>query len=193
MAWVLPSVAILPVSPCRRASLRPSDHGGRRADGSVALRLSAREWERASPECGCIWRVPRSIARRGIRGMSAMTVGVCPRGPMHSCARPRRASIEARAELMEGFRVCAKCGTDHFTQRPSRRSETAPADLPPPGPVSPRVTPRQSAAGRQAPPPTARSWPGAPRRAGTRRCRPPCPHSRSGRTGDPSSCQPSDG
>jgi len=29
-----------------------------------------------------------------------------------------RAGIAARAELMEGFRICAKCGADHFTQRP---------------------------------------------------------------------------
>jgi len=32
------------------------------------------------------------------------------------------ADIEARAELMEGFRVCAKCGVDNFTQRPVRGS-----------------------------------------------------------------------
>ena len=44
------------------------------------------------------------------------------------------ADIEARAELMEGYRVCAKCGADHFTQRPCRRSETAAMDLPPPKP-----------------------------------------------------------
>jgi hypothetical protein len=31
------------------------------------------------------------------------------------------ANIEARAELMEGFRVCAKCGADDFTQRPVPR------------------------------------------------------------------------
>jgi len=44
------------------------------------------------------------------------------------------ADIEARAELMEGYRVCAKCGVDDFTQRPCRRSETATTDPPPAGP-----------------------------------------------------------
>ena len=49
--------------------------GGRRADDRlVGLGLFAREWERTCSECGYTCRVPRSIARRGIRGMSAMTV-----------------------------------------------------------------------------------------------------------------------
>ena len=106
-------------------------------DGLVGLGLFAREWERTCSECGYTWRVPRSIARRGIRGMSAMTV----RGETAGGGRrnPRafgalHAEIEARADLMEGFRVCAKCGADDFTQRPCRRSETATMDLPPPKP-----------------------------------------------------------
>ena len=83
----------------------------------------AREWERTCAECGYTWRVPRSIARRGIRGMSAMTMDGNARAARMS---PRgggdyRAGIAARADLMEGFRTCAKCGADHFTQRPVTR------------------------------------------------------------------------
>jgi hypothetical protein len=44
------------------------------------------------------------------------------------------ASIETRAELMEGFRICAKCGADDFTQRPCRRGENAAMAPPPPKP-----------------------------------------------------------
>ena len=33
---------------------------------------------------------------------------------------------------MEGFRVCAKCGADDFTQRPCRRGETPPGAVPQP-------------------------------------------------------------
>ena len=83
----------------------------------------AREWQRTCAECGYTWRVPRAIARRGIRGMSAMTMG----GNAHAAGMsPRggsdyRAGIAARADQMEGFRICAKCGTDHFTQRPVTR------------------------------------------------------------------------
>jgi hypothetical protein len=29
-----------------------------------------------------------------------------------------RSGIAARADLMEGFQICARCGVDHFTQRP---------------------------------------------------------------------------
>ena len=32
-----------------------------------------------------------------------------------------RTGIAARAEVMEGFQLCARCGVDHFTQRPVRR------------------------------------------------------------------------
>lgn len=105
--------------------------GGRRADDRlVGLGLFAREWERTCSECGYTWRVPRSIARRGIRGMSAMTVRGATAGPMHDTHNVSglSADIQARAELMEGYRVCAKCGADDFTQRPCRRSETATAE-----------------------------------------------------------------
>jgi hypothetical protein len=83
----------------------------------------AREWERTCAECGYTWRVPRSIARRGIRGMSAMSVRGSAVGAPSS---PRgntdfTAGLAARAELMEGFRICATCGVDSFTQRPVTR------------------------------------------------------------------------
>ncbi len=102
----------------------------------MGLGLFAREWERTCSECGYTWRVPRSIARRGIRGMSAMTVAGATAGPMHDARNvgALSAGIEARAQLMEGFRVCAKCGADDFTQRLRRRGETATTDLPPPEP-----------------------------------------------------------
>jgi predicted nucleic-acid-binding Zn-ribbon protein len=111
--------------------------GGRRADNAlVGLGLFAREWERTCSECGYTWRVPRSIARRGIRGMSAITVRGATAGRMTgtSDVGALSADIEARADLMEGFRTCAKCGADDFTQRPCRRGETATTELPPPEP-----------------------------------------------------------
>ena len=36
--------------------------------------LFAREYERTCQDCGYSWRVPRSIARRGIRGIAAVDV-----------------------------------------------------------------------------------------------------------------------
>jgi predicted nucleic-acid-binding Zn-ribbon protein len=120
----------------RRAGGRLTAGGRRADDGQVGLGLFAREWERTCSECGYTWQVPRSIARRGIRGMSAMTVRGATTGPMHdtSSVSGLSADIQARAEQMEGFRVCAKCGADNFTQRPCRRSETTTVDLPPPTP-----------------------------------------------------------
>jgi hypothetical protein len=100
--------------------------GGVRANNAgVPFGLFAREWERSCQECGYTWRVPRSIARRGIRGMSAKSVGgaFAGAGPgrISSNADAVRAGIAARADLMEGFQICAKCGTDHFNQHPVRR------------------------------------------------------------------------
>jgi hypothetical protein len=93
----------------------------------VPFGLFAREWERTCAECGYTWRVPRSIARRGIRGISGIGnsgLGVAGLGSARS--NPHgfsdfSATIEARAEQMEGYRICAKCGVDDFTQRPAPR------------------------------------------------------------------------
>jgi hypothetical protein len=84
----------------------------------------AHEWERTCSECGYTWRVPRSIARRGIRGMSAISMRgqfVDPRASGTAAARRMQSDIGARADLMEGFQICARCGVDHFTQRPVTR------------------------------------------------------------------------
>ena len=80
----------------------------------------AREWERTCAECGYTWRVPRSIARHGISGMGmGGTARAAKMSPRYG--GEYRAGVESRAELMEGFRTCAKCGADHFTQRPVTR------------------------------------------------------------------------
>jgi predicted nucleic-acid-binding Zn-ribbon protein len=112
----------------------------RRANnGLVRTGFFAREWVRTCKECGYTWRVPRSIARRGIRGMSAMSVigrtagagyGSASRSPISTSQI--RADIGARAEQMEGFRICARCGVDDFTQRPVRRGETPSGQVPQP-------------------------------------------------------------
>jgi len=55
--------------------------------------------------------------------MSAMTVfggaAAARRSPSGNVGL--RAGLAARAETMEAFRICARCGVDHFTQRPVRR------------------------------------------------------------------------
>jgi len=97
--------------------------GKRKANnGRVAMRFFAREWERTCAECGYTWRVPRSIARRGIRGMSGAERGMVRGGRrnLHGFS-DFTAVIQARADQMEAFRICAKCGADDFTQRPAPR------------------------------------------------------------------------
>ena len=97
-------------------------------NGRVPFGFFAREYERTCAECGYTWRVPRSIARRGIRGVSGTGMSGIGAGGATAAARSvpggyndLSADVEARAELMEGYRVCAKCGADDFTQRPAPR------------------------------------------------------------------------
>jgi hypothetical protein len=88
----------------------------------VPIGWPAREYERTCNECGYSWRVPRSVARRGVRGMSAFRVGGAasevrlgsPGGPGFAGLE---AGIGARAAEMESFRICARCGVDNFAQR----------------------------------------------------------------------------
>lgn len=84
----------------------------------------AREYIRTCKECGYSWRVPRAIAHQSGRGMSTTTV----LNNMGSTRVPGgRASLEAAirsgSDTMEGFRICARCGVDAFTQRPARHAD----------------------------------------------------------------------
>ncbi len=93
----------------------------------VRISLLASEYERTCQECGYSWRVPRSIARRRIRGISAITVtGAAREGGFGQPGGPGLSDLQrgigARAETMEGYRICAKCGVDKFTQHPVRGS-----------------------------------------------------------------------
>jgi predicted nucleic-acid-binding Zn-ribbon protein len=100
----------------------------------VPIGFFAREWERTCRECGYAWRVPRSIARRGIRGLAAVSVEGATQASWrsNSSLSGMQSGIAGRAELMEQFRICAKCGVDNFTQRPVRRGEAAAGQVPPP-------------------------------------------------------------
>jgi predicted nucleic-acid-binding Zn-ribbon protein len=102
-------------------------------NGVMAFGFFAREWVRTCDACGYTWRVPRSIARRGIRGMSGISAGGQAISARYSPSGGGafQSGIGARAELMEGFRLCAKCGTDDFSQRPVRRGEIVPGAVPP--------------------------------------------------------------
>ena len=87
----------------------------------------ASEYERTCGNCGYSWRVPRRIARRRVRGISAMTVmGATREGGFGQPGGPGLANVQssigARAEAMESYRICAKCGVDNYTQRPVRGS-----------------------------------------------------------------------
>ena len=111
-----------------------TDRAPRANNGLMAFGFFAREWVRTCDECGYSWRVPRSIARRGIRGMSGISAGGQAISARYSPSGGSAfaAGVGARAAQMEGFQLCARCGVDNYSQRPARRDEPpAPGAVPP--------------------------------------------------------------
>jgi predicted nucleic-acid-binding Zn-ribbon protein len=82
----------------------------------------ARQYQRTCNQCGYTWLVPRSIARRGVRGMTAVSArGASVQAGINVVSSAGlSAAIGARAEVMEAYRLCAKCGVDDFVQHPVR-------------------------------------------------------------------------
>jgi predicted nucleic-acid-binding Zn-ribbon protein len=86
----------------------------------------AKVYERTCQDCGYSWQVPRSIARHRIRGTSTISfTGTAARGLQYSQGGQHdlanmHESLASRAEMIETYRRCAKCGVDKFTQRPVR-------------------------------------------------------------------------
>ena len=90
----------------------------------------ARTYERTCLDCGTTWQVPRRLARRYLQGISAFNVAGQSRRPIIR-GRPGDAvdwtelNTEVQASMAAGqqsaaFRVCPKCGSERYTQRPVR-------------------------------------------------------------------------
>jgi hypothetical protein len=82
----------------------------------MRLPWQPREYDRTCADCGYTWRVPRQFARShvlSIYGATSGAVGLA--GPADAQLQAGRALVE-RAEAL---RTCAKCGSEHYTQRPA--------------------------------------------------------------------------
>lgn len=71
------------------------------------------EYERTCDDCGQTWRVPREFAKhvkplplRGIRGQYVDPADV--------------QAHEEWTEAFEAYRMCPKCSSQHYSQRPIR-------------------------------------------------------------------------
>jgi hypothetical protein len=97
----------------------------------VSLRLFAREYERTCRECGYSWRVPRGAVRQAKKftgGGMRVSRGLTITGQMGMAGTSTMENnVGARAEVMEAYRICAKCGVDDFTQRPAPSNPARPA------------------------------------------------------------------
>jgi hypothetical protein len=79
-----------------------------------------RLYQRTCKDCGYRWTVTRAQAQLTVRaphfGRGAFAV------------QADEAAEEAQVELVEQFRICAKCGVDFFSERPVTKRH--PADPP---------------------------------------------------------------
>jgi hypothetical protein len=71
------------------------------------------EYERTCDDCGTSWRVPRQFAKH---------VKPLPlRGVRTPYVDPADVQVyDRRAEEFEAYRVCPKCSSQHYAQRPVR-------------------------------------------------------------------------
>jgi hypothetical protein len=69
----------------------------------------ARDYERTCGDCGYVWLVPRWAVHPPMQGL-----------PIKGAGYGVKAVVAHNADLAEeasAFRVCAKCGSVHYTQR----------------------------------------------------------------------------
>lgn len=84
----------------------------------------AGDFERTCSDCGYAWPVPRGLARKRLRSVSAFNIGY-PRGGRIDRAELRR---EVRADMAsnqqaQAFAQCPKCGSERYSDRRARRPE----------------------------------------------------------------------
>jgi hypothetical protein len=96
----------------------------------MRLPWQAPSYERTCSDCGTTWQVPRQFARRHFQGISSFNVAEMSRRPAIR-GRPGDAvdwtelNTEVQASMSVSqqsavFRVCPKCDSDRYTQRPIR-------------------------------------------------------------------------
>ena len=91
----------------------------------MRLPWAARQYERTCAECGFSWLVPREFTRKRVLSVAGGTSGphVGYPGRYGRTTGPAASDIQA-AGTMAGrpavLRLCSKCGSEHFSQRPVR-------------------------------------------------------------------------
>jgi DNA-directed RNA polymerase subunit M/transcription elongation factor TFIIS len=85
----------------------------------MRLPWQPREFERTCAECGYVWRVPRSAARRRVGSISMISVATQTGVDRAELAREVSAASTAN-QPAEVLRRCPKCGADKFSQRALR-------------------------------------------------------------------------
>jgi len=85
----------------------------------MRLPWQPKEFERTCTECGCVWRVPRSAARRRVGSISMWTAATP--SSVDRAELGRQVSAAAAANEPAGvLSRCPSCGAAEFTQRPVR-------------------------------------------------------------------------
>ena len=78
---------------------------------------------RTCGKCGYTWRVPRSVAKRRMRSISAFNVAPNSRTLDRGELAREIASISAENQALETYQHCPKCGAGQFTQHAVRNDD----------------------------------------------------------------------
>jgi predicted nucleic-acid-binding Zn-ribbon protein len=84
----------------------------------------ARVYERTCADCGYAWPVPRGLARKDLRSISAFNVGYGRIGRIDRAELKREVRADmASNQQARAFAQCPKCGSENHSDRRARRSE----------------------------------------------------------------------
>jgi hypothetical protein len=81
----------------------------------MRLPWPARQYERTCADCGNCWRVPRQLAKH----VKPARLSHSGRASPYVDAADAEA-YDRRVEVFEAYRVCPKCSSQHYSQRPVR-------------------------------------------------------------------------
>jgi hypothetical protein len=84
----------------------------------------AGEYKRTCADCGYVWSVPRGLARKRLRSISAVSIGQPRSGRLDRAELKREVRADmASNQQAQAFGQCQKCGSENYSDRRARRSQ----------------------------------------------------------------------
>jgi hypothetical protein len=79
------------------------------------------DYERTCADCGYAWPVPRGLARKRLRSVSAVSIGQPRSGRLDRAELKREVRADmASNQQAQAFAQCPKCGSENYSDRRRR-------------------------------------------------------------------------